>query len=246
MKLYKIALCGAALLALVSCAKERGNASSKGGLTFEIAGDYMVVDTKSSVSDFTTLPSKADFNLTVKDSGGETFWSGKFSDWSVETQIPAGDYTAVAEYGAEGEEGFGKPWFTGSKNFSVTGGNQTSVTIPVALGNTIVRISTSAMFDNYFTDYTFTLVTGNGSRIDFVKGETRGAFVDAFRFRVNGVLTTQGGSNVTFSGDEYPSIDERTCYTITFDAPTIGGNTISVSFSDSTETVELGEVELND
>jgi len=245
MKFNKTALWLAAILALVSCTKDK-NALLQGKLTFDVEGDYMVADTKSKVSDFTALPGKADFTLTIKDSEGKTFWTGKLTEWSSETQIPSGNYTASAEYGAEGTEGFGKPWFVGSKSFAVSGAKQTDVVIPIALGNTIVRISTTAMFDNYFTDYTFTLVTGNGSKIDFVKGENRAAFVDAFRFRVNGTLTTQGGSIVTFAGDEYPSIEEKTCYTISFDAPNAGGATVNVSFNDTLETVSLGELELND
>jgi len=49
----------------------------------------------------------------------------------------------------------------------------------------------------------------------------------------------------TFS-KEYTNLDEKTCYTFTFDANNVGGASVTITFNDTVETVDLDELELND
>lgn len=247
MKLYKLAFCALVALAAVSCSKENRDASSaKGGVRFSVESDDVIaLVTKSSVSDFTTLPAAGAFTITVKTSDNTTFWTGLLSDWDATTAMPAGSYSVDASYGQEGVEGFDKPYFCGSATFAVTGGQTTSVTIPVALANTLVRIVCSDAFNNYYPTYSFKINTGSGAEIDFAKGEARAAFVDAYKFTVRGNLTSQGGSAKTFE-KEYASLEAKTCYTLNFDVTNVGGVSISVTFNDTTEEVSLEDVELND
>ena len=49
-----------------------------------------------------------------------------------------------------------------------------------------------------------------------------------------------------FFEKEYTGLDEATAYTINFDAPTVGGSTITISFNNNIEEVDLGEFELNE
>ncbi|MCQ2143644.1 MAG: DUF4493 domain-containing protein, partial [Bacteroidales bacterium] len=74
---------------------------------------------------------------------------------------------------------------------------------------------------------------------------TRGAFVDAWTFKVNGSLTSQGGNTQSFEKN-YPSLEPKTCYTLKFDVGDASGSAISITFDDATETVNLEDVELND
>lgn len=234
-----------ALAAIAAMACNKLNQSADGGIVFAISNDESVdVVTKGKVSDYTSLPAAANFTLTIKDDASATVWTGLLSEWDATTPLAAGSYTVDAVYGAEGAEGFDKPYFTGSVGFTVNGGQNTSVNIPVSLANTIVKIECTENFNNYFTDYSFTVKTGNATEIPFIKGETKAAFIDAFKFTVTGSLTNQGGVTSSFS-KEYANLEAKTCYTVKFDVDNVGSMTITVTFNDTVETVTIDQ-ELND
>jgi len=229
----------------VSCSKDH-KGGAEGSISFSVASDEEVsVVTKGNVSDYTTLPAAGGFTITVKDSDNATVWSGLISDWDETTALNVGSYSVTAAYGAEGTEGFDKPYFAGSANFSIAGAETKSVNIPVALANSIVRINCTDAFKNYFPTYSFSVTTGTGNVIAFAQNETRAAFVDAFKFTIAGTLTNQGGTQSTFS-KEYTNLEEKTCYTVTFDVTNVGGVSVTVSFNDTVTTLDLGNIELND
>jgi hypothetical protein len=190
------------------------------------------------------LPAVGDFTITILDESSSQFWAGKISEWDSSTPLPAGNYTVNASYGDIEDEGFDKPYFTGTQTFAVKGGETSSVSVPVALGNTIIKVSCSEYFKKYYSDYTFRLTRGTAEIATFVKDETKAAFVDGYKIKVEGVLQ---GELKTYSFEkEYTGLDEATAYTLNFDAPNVGGSTITISFNDTVETVELGDYELND
>lgn len=200
---------------------------------------------KSNVSDFTTLPAASSFSIEIKDSYNTTVYNGAVADWSGQTGLAAGSYTVTASYGNNAEEGFDKPCFAGTASFTVKGGETTNVTIPVELSNCIVRVQTGGNFAFYYTDWTFTVKSGNGSTIPFPKDETRGAFVDAYKMEISGQLTSQSGAVRTFAPKEY-QLSPATCYTLFFEISEVGGNSINIIFNDTVETVTLEDIELND
>jgi hypothetical protein len=215
-------------------------------VTFAVSSNDVVADnmTKSNVSDYTALPATGDFTITILDESSSQVWAGKISEWDATTPLLAGNYTVNASYGDIEDEGFDKPYFTGSQTFSVKGGETSSVSVPVSLGNTIIRISCSDYFKKYYSDYTFRLTRGTAEIATFVKDETKAAFVDGYKIKVEGTLL---GELKTYSFEkEYTGLDEATAYTINFDAPNVGGSTITISFNDTVEVVELGDYELND
>lgn len=243
MKHLKTIIGALALLVAVSCTKSQQEGC--GRISFEVASDYNVTDvTKSSVSDYTTLPSAADFTINILDASKASVWTGKISEWDSATLLTAGSYTVEANYGALEEEGFDKPYFYGSQTFTVTGGETTAVSIPVTLGNTVVLVSCTDNFRNYYSDYTFTLSRNGADIATFVKGETKGAFVDGYKFTMSGTVT--GPTKTQTFTNEYTSLKEATAYTFLFDASNVGGATITISFNDTVETIELGDIELND
>ena len=237
-------MAAAAIAALASCSKADETA---GAVSFALEQQTAVADvvTRSYVSDYTTLPSASDFTITLK-SASSTVYSGPLSGYDSATKLDAGNYSVDASYGTEGDEGFDKPYFTGSKSFAVQGGETTTVSIPVSLANSIIRVTTTSAFSNYFNDWTFTVTTGSGNSISFPKGETRAAFVDAYRFTVAGTMTSQSGTVSTFSKEYSSGIEAATCYTIGFDVSKVGGISVTITFNDTVETVDLGTVELND
>jgi hypothetical protein len=232
-----------ALIAAVSCTKSQ--TEGNGRVAFAVSSNDVVADmTKSNVSDYTALPAVGDFTITILDESSSQFWAGKISEWDSSTPLPAGNYTVNASYGDIEDEGFDKPYFTGTQTFAVKGGETSSVSVPVALGNTIIKISCSEYFKKYYSDYTFRLTRGTAEIATFVKDETKAAFVDGYKIKVEGVLQ---GELKTYSFEkEYTGLDEATAYTLNFDAPNVGGSTITISFNDTVETVELGDYELND
>jgi hypothetical protein len=213
-------------------------------VTFEVSSNQTVADvTKSNVSDYTALPSAADFTITI--TGEEYSWTGKVSEWSAETALTVGEYSVTATYGdLENEEGFDKPFFTGTQTFAVVGGEQTAVSVPVSLGNAIVRMTFTEAFNNYYPEYSFKLSRDAKEIAVFTKGETRAAFVDPWKFKLEGTLVGEMKTS-TFSKD-YSNLSEATAYTFNFDVTNVGGATITIKFNDTVETVELGDFELND
>lgn len=242
MKHLKTIVSVLALIMAVSCAKTQSSAG--GQVIFAVSSNDAVADvTKSNVSDYTSLPSAADFTIAV--TGEEYTWTGKVSDWSAETVLVAGEYSVTASYGdLENEEGFDKPFFTGSQTFTVKRGEQTAVSIPVGLGNAIVRMTFTEAFNNYYPDYTFKLTREGKEIAVFAKGVTKAAFLDPWKFTLEGTLVGEMKTS-TFSKD-YSNLSEATAYTFNFDVTNVGGATITIKFNDTVETVELGDFELND
>ncbi|MBR5492143.1 MAG: DUF4493 domain-containing protein [Alistipes sp.] len=232
------------LLVAVSCTKNQ--VEGYGSVSFALDNNAEIVEqTRSNVSDYTTLPSAENFTITIKNASGEQSWSGLISEWvSSPIQLRAGNYTVEATYGSIEEEGFDKPYFYGTASFAVTGGQTTNVPITVSLGNTIIKVSYSDNFKAYFSDYTFKLTRDNTEIAVFAKDETRGAFIDGYKITVEGEMT---GELKTFSySNEYTNLEVATAYTLAFDVDNVGSATLTVTFNDEVETVELGDIELND
>ena len=243
MKHLKTILAMVVLTLAFSCTKSQ--IQGNGQVSFVLSSDIEIADqTKSSVSQYTTLPSAGDFTITITDASSASVWTGNISDWDSSTQLPVGNYNVTATYGAIDEEGFDKPYFTGSAVFSVVGAQTTEVKISVSRGNTVVLVSCTDNFKNYYKDYTFNITRDGSTLVSFVKGESRAAFVDGYKFTLQGVIESETKTQ-TFSRD-YSSLDEATAYTFLFDAPNVGGSAITITFNNNVETIELGDLELNE
>jgi len=241
MKKALLILSAALLFAAASCNK----ASSPGSLEFSIASnDYVADDVKGKLSDIIALPDTKAFSIVIKNDGGETVWSGLLSEWSAANLFPVGKYSVSASYGTSGEEGIGKPYFSGSTNFSIAGAETTKVKIPVELQNCIIKVVCTESFNNYFPDYQFTVKTGANNTFVISKGSTDSYFIEAYKFTVSGELTNQGGTVQTFE-KIYENLEAANYYTLKFDASNIGGFKVTVTFKDDVTTVDLGDVELN-
>lgn len=243
MKTFKSLISLIALVAAVSCAKSTPDA--EGGISFAISADEVVLDaTRSNVSDYATVPQASAFTLVIKDASNGTFWSGKLSEWDSATKIPVGSYVAEASYGSLEEEGFDKPFFTGSKEFAVTGDQTQVVKIPVSLGNTIIKIGCTQNFRNYYKDYSFQLKR-DAVIASFEKDDARAAFVDGFSITLAGKLTTETGGEKEFTR-AYSDLNPATAYTVLLDVSGVGSGAVTITFNNNVEDVPLVEVELND
>ncbi|MDD6252734.1 MAG: DUF4493 domain-containing protein [Bacteroidales bacterium] len=232
----------AALTILAACSKQSGTEGNV-RIALEQQPNLIDVSTKSSVGDFTALPSASEFTVTISDEQDNLT---PVTDLSAPVTLAAGNYTATASYGSLTDEGFDKPCFQGKQTFAVTGGSSQNVTITVKLAGSIVKLSFTDNFTNYFSDYTFTITTGGGTVITLPKSETRAVFMDAYSFKISGILTNQSGAVQTFAEKEFKNLEPATCYTVKFDASNVGSNTITITFDETTVDADLVEVDLND
>lgn len=276
MKQLKTIVCALVLLAAVSCAKEQQRESGRVSfqvvnsqdLTQQTRSDASGSASGSKVSDYTTLPSTSDFMLSiVNTSTEEEAWAGKVTEWTEEILLPAGTYSVTASYGNVEEEGFDKPYFTtGSKDdenlpnpvqFAIVGGDEpVKVTVPVVLGNSLVKFECTEEFKNYYKDYTFNLIRNGKDIAVFTKAEhidvekPKAAFIDgAVAFEIGGTFTSESGSPVKYSGDaEIKGLDPATIYTIKVDLENVGSVTpaIKIDLVENLTDVDLGDVELNE
>ena len=242
MKHLKAIMTMLMILATVSCSKNQ--TAGSGQVTFDVSQDVEIADlTRSNVSEFTTLPSVENFTISI--TGNDYSWNGLISAWDESTKLLAGDYTVEASYGSLEDEGFDKPYFVGSTTFTVIGGQPVEVSIPVKLGNTVVRLEFTESFRNYYKDYSFKLSRGSTEIALFPKNETKAAFIDGYRVTLSGTYSSEL-KDYSFS-KEYTNLKEATAYKFVFNVNNVGGATLSITFKEGyTETVELGDYELND
>lgn len=246
MKHLKTIMAAIVLLTSFSCSKVQEDDKETGYVNFAVASNQSVTDqTKSNVSDYTVLPAEDDFVISITDASSARVWNGKVSEWDAATKLPVGTYTVTANYGDASVEGFDKPYFTGSNSFTIVGAQTSEVSIPVVLGNSIVKIACTDNFKNYFADYEFSLKRFSQEIVAFAKNETRGAFVDCMGFTIEGDFLSTAGSTYRFS-KEYTSINPATAYAISFDLTNIGGVRLTITFNDTVYTEELEDFELND
>ncbi len=241
--MYRLVLGLMALAVMsVSCARQ---SDEEGSVAFRLDADLGVLEqTRSNVSEYTTLPSTGDFTIVITKSNGDEVYNGLLSAYDETIPLKAGNYTVKANYGSTSEEGFDKPCFQGEKAFSVTGDNTTVVTIPVALANSIIKVYCTDAFRAYFQEWDLVFTTGSGHKIEFRKNESRAAFVEAYKISVAGTLTDQGGKIQTFGKSYDTTLSPKTCYTIKFDVSNVGKSTITITFDDTKEN-KSEDIELN-
>ena len=232
------------LSGLFSCTKS--TTDSEGSVSFVISSDQYLADiTKSNVSDYTTLPGSDDFVLTINNSAGNAVWRGNASEWDPATKLMVGEYRVTASYGNIEDEGFNKPCFEGTQTFTIKNKETSQVTVSASLANTVIKIACTDNLKNYYKDYTFKLARNNADIVTFAKGESRAAFIDGYKVTVTGTFVTESGAEKTFSKD-YTGLAAATAYNMVFDVAGVGNGAITISFNNNVETIELGDVELND
>ena len=243
MKHLKTILGVMVLMLALSCTKNQ--AEGNGQVSFSLSSKLEIADvTKSNVSAYTQLPSASDFTIVITNASKEAVWTGLISDWDPATLLPVGDYKVTATYGSIEEEGFDKPFFTGSADFVIQGAQSTEVKIQVSLGNTVILVKCTENFKNYYEDYSFNLVRDGKTIATFAKGQTKAAFVDGYKISLEG--TVKSATKTQSFSKDYTNLHEATAYTVIFDVNNVGGASITVTFNNEIVEVPLGDIELND
>ncbi|MCQ2176915.1 MAG: DUF4493 domain-containing protein [Bacteroidales bacterium] len=227
----------AATLMAVACTTEWDS----GCVLFLLEEGEVTEHTKGTVRDYAELPHLDSLSLTIKDSSLKRIFNGGLSDWNPDTKMTPGDYSASVSYGDPSAEGPGAACFAGYADFTIKAGELTTAIVDVRLGNSIVKIETTETFRNYFPASCFTISTPLNPQ-GFIYDGTA-VFVSG-AFSVKGTVKSQNGTESALEEKAWRG-EPSTCYTVKYDVTNAGGLAIHVSFDNTVQTVELGEISLN-
>lgn len=139
-----------ALSGFVSCVEVEEHGSAVGYLVSPALDVDVTVDdpARTKAIDFEIeAPSVSDVHFVVKDKDGNVKYSGE-GLWSEPLVMPVGAYTVEA---SAGENGFGKPYFTGSASGSISPLGNEVPALSLALGNALVNVTVHSDFAQHFT-----------------------------------------------------------------------------------------------
>lgn len=232
------------LILASACAKQGHKGYGFINLAPEVSAE-VAESTKSHLSDFISeIPKASELNIIIADWDGDVVYEGKAGELDNSDPYLTGDYTIVASYGTIADEGEAKPRFTGQSNFSVVSRETSQVNVKASLANTILKLKLSDNFKNYYSGISTELETGSGNKFTLSDGGV--VFVEPFRFTLRGHMTTPQGKSADWEKTFESGIEPGCCYTITIDASNIGASTITIQFSNDIQTVDLGEVDINE
>lgn len=223
----------------VSCRKD----VLEGSVVFSLVEGEVVSCTKGSVSEYVPVPLPEDFELLIKNSAtGTVIFTGKLTEWSEETKIRPGDYSAEVSCGTAENEAPDSPFFFGSESFQVRRGEKTEVSITVSLGNCIVSISCTESFRQYYPEQSFHIETPvSPEGFDY---DGRAVFV-AYQFSISGEVKDRYGAVKKLEKSSWKGAP-ATSYSVVYDVSNVGSATIIVIFDNSLYPVDTGGIDLKD
>lgn len=180
-------------------------------------------------------PSTSDFSVSLTNlvTSEVRKWD-KLEDFNNQSNFPTGSYTLTAYYGDPDEEGFEKPYFTGSADIQVLEGRQTDVNITASLAHTMVSVEYSDRFREYFRDYAVTAHSEGHSYVEFNKNELRPAFLIPGEVSLAVNVTNPSGKTATIQPAAFPAAPKYH-YHLTFDVntPPTGDAQLQIIFDDN-------------
>lgn len=248
-----------ALLGLLSwsCSDDNNIANSNGmgeiNATFEAnygvrssmaaEGEEATTDDVEAIS-----PDIQDFSvhLTKSDGSYDKTWSS-IAEFPIDQKFATGTYTMEIYYGDINEEGFEKPYYYGSEDFEVIDEETSTPSIEAKLGNSMVSITYTDAFKNYFSSYSANLRTSSGNIINFTNDETRPAYVKPGKVTFQLSMTKTNGTELSLEPTGIDNAAACTHYKVTFDVNggEVGDAVLTVTFDDATATEPI-EILLSD
>lgn len=231
------------MLLLVSCANEDQQvASGYGAINIQVSADYQAVPVTRSTLESTESPENPDVNdfalkLVSTDGSFSRSWDS-LADFDPAEKIPVGSYTMSAYHGDLEDEGFDKPYYLGEADVTVRDRENTPVEILCTLANVKVTVEYSEAFKKYFADYATTIHAAGGDYVEFVKDETRAAYVKPGKITIQTYLKKQNGIESTFEPAAIENAQPRQHYRIKLDIAdnNAGEAQLNISFDETTET----------
>lgn len=244
MKLKCFGLLAMLGLLMWSCSDDSGikSGEGKGMIKAELKANYnvkpsMKANDGAAAEVEAVSPEITDFavRLTKTDGSYDKTWA-TVAEFPVDTKFSTGIYTMEISYGNIAEEGFEKPYYFGSGKFEVIDEETVTPTIEAKLGNSMVTLSYTEAFKNYFTDYSAKVCTANGSVIEYGSEETRPVYVKPGKVSFVLTMTKTNGVELSLEPTAIDNAAACTHYRVTFDVNggEVGDAVLSVSFDDAT------------
>lgn len=244
---FKLFLPVSALALLVASCQgdEKGLTKGSGTISPEFTIDYSVTNPRTESRTTETVPGAPaiegfTFHLMKEDGSLDKTVTGlgEFSG----TQFPVGAYSLEAYYGDIEEEGLAKPYFEGNTTFNVYDGEDAQPSLVAKLANTAVSVEYSEAFLNYFTSYSTTIHSSNGTNYIDMPEMTAAATESDWAFLKPGdvsiiiSVTKQNGVSGEVEAAKIVNALPGTHYHVKIDANggEVGNEQITVSFDDTT------------
>lgn len=233
------------IMALTLTACNKNSNRSEGHIRINATSSFDITDisTKSNLNEFCTVPAVGDMTLQLIDQDNFVAFDDLFKNFDPNVSLLTGNYDAFLTYGSEDEEGVDKPRMHAHAEFSVESEKLTTVNMEAKLANSIIKIVCTEAFKQYYSNASFTVTTGSANK--FVISDGQSAFLEPYRFQITGKMKKQQNIDATFTYICDMSLKPACCYTITIDTSNTGSNTVSITFDNSVQTVDLGEVDIN-
>ncbi len=239
------------LLLLGSCASEDGPMAGEGEgvIALHLRADGAVTDAVplTRASQAAMVPEVSDLALSlVKADGSYSRQWASAADFPADQPFGIGNYTMTASWGEPDDEGFDKPYYFGETEVTVEEGKTTEVNLTASLANTMVSISYTDAFRNYFTQYSSQVHSAGGDFIAFLADETRPAYLRPGTVTVTINITKPNGVSATIQPAEFEAL-ARHHYHVTLDVNNgeTGEAQLAVIFDDSVVSEDV-TVDLSD
>ncbi len=175
--------------------REPGQLQIEVGLEINVGDVGGKLKSTMGVDEFTVIIYQSD--------GTEVISYENYSDVPASIDLEPGDYYVVAHSGNWNAAAFENPYYFGqSETFTISSGENESVSVNCELANCMVTIVYSQNILDNFTNYSTTVTTDAGS-LTFDKNETRAGYFDPQPISIVATLeyeTGSGTTNKTLSG----------------------------------------------
>ncbi len=229
----------AMLVAVTACSDDRGpGRAGEGQISPVLDVDASVVQSRQSravtgIGDITV--DDLALSLVSADGTVNRTWAG-ISEFDTDEAFKVGEYTMTASYGSLEDEGFEKPYVTGSSAFTVSDNRTTDVALTASLANSMVTVTYTDEFRNYFSAYSAQIHSAGGAHVDYPAEETRPAYMRPGNIDIFVDLTRPTGESVTLQPASFVA-EAKHHYTVTIDVNASSGGAgtaqLVISFDDT-------------
>lgn len=234
------------LTILGSCSSDSSSPVNDSGLIHPQITVDATVDNGNGPSQTTVgivpLPEELAGQLTTADGSLSHSWAS-MADFPADQPFLAGSYTLTVGSAADMTEGFDCPYFIGSTEFTLKGGEEATPEVTCTLANTMLDVDFTDGFSEYFADCSVTFHSHGGRYVSFASGENRCIFLRPGDIDVSLDLTLYDGRSCSVYMTCIKGALPRHCYTATLtmsaDDPETPSVTLSLDERISTDDVTI-------
>jgi hypothetical protein len=233
------------MLSVLSCHKDDTKEDKPTGTLKIKIGLYVTVNEVSE--NLKSTHGTEDFRVIVYNSANEeVLVFAKAADMPDEIQLETGNYYVAVFSDNNLPAAFENPYYYGkSEMFSIVPNNQQTVVVNCELGNSIVTVVYSDNVRNYFSDYSTTVSSAEGSLV-YGKTETRSGYFRPLPLTIHADLTWQKQDGTleskTLSGTISDPMPKRK-YEIHVNVSAGGGSSsLLINLDESSGPVEIVDV----